>query len=562
MVYALGTKKNDCKNCYKCIRSCPTKSISFVDNQASIIKDDCVLCGKCYLSCPQGAKEIRNDVSKVKDLINSGKKVIVSLAPSFLANYRNSSIRTMNEALKKLGFYDVEETAIGATIVKRAYDEMLNNDDRDIIISSCCHSVNLMIQKHYPECLPYLADVLSPMLAHGKDIKERYKDAYVVFIGPCIAKKDEVDISKDNYVDVALTFIELDKMLQEANIIIENEEDKKIIEKSKARLFPTEGGILKTMDCKVKDYEYISLSGVTAVKNALESIVNGGVHKCFIEMSMCTASCIHGPALSKNYDETIQGYINVSKSAGKEDFEVSDLFYKDIKKTFEKKYLFKAVPSEEDIQNVLNEMGKKKKQAELNCGSCGYKTCREKAIAILQGRAVKEMCLPYLMEKSQSFANNIVYNTPNGLMVLDENLNVQLMNRAMCSLIGIKNKEYILGGNVTSILDPSAFYDALEGKIVHGKKEYLAEYDKYVETTVVYDEQFHILISIMRDISTEYKENMRKNDVVQRTIEITDEVIEKNMRTVQEIANLLGESAAATKVALLSLKETLKDDVK
>ena len=152
MVYALGTKKNDCKNCYKCIRSCPTKSISFVDNQASIIKDDCVLCGKCYLSCPQGAKEIRNDVSKVKDLINSGKKVIVSLAPSFLANYRNSSIRTMKEALKKLGFYDVEETAIGATIVKRAYDEMLNNDDRDIIISSCCHSVNLMIQKHYPEC--------------------------------------------------------------------------------------------------------------------------------------------------------------------------------------------------------------------------------------------------------------------------------------------------------------------------------------------------------------------------------------------------------------------------
>ena len=297
-------------------------------------------------------------------MINSGKKVIVSLAPSFLANYRNSSIRTMKEVLKKLGFYDVEETAIGATIVKRAYDEMLNNDDRDIIISSCCHSVNLMIQKHYPECLPYLADVLSPMLAHGKDIKERYKDAYVVFIGPCIAKKDEVDISKDNYVDVALTFIELDKMLQEANIIIENEEDKKIIEKSKARLFPTEGGILKTMDCKVKDYEYISLSGVTAVKNALESIVNGGVHKCFIEMSMCTASCIHGPALSKNYDETIQGYINVSKSAGKEDFEVSDLFYKDIKKTFEKKYLFKAVPSEEDIQNVLNEMGKKKKQAE------------------------------------------------------------------------------------------------------------------------------------------------------------------------------------------------------
>ncbi|MGN1294963.1 MAG: [Fe-Fe] hydrogenase large subunit C-terminal domain-containing protein [Bacilli bacterium] len=562
MVYALGTKKNDCKNCYKCIRSCPTKAISFVDNQASIVKDDCILCGKCYLSCPQNAKEIRSDIAIVKDLIKSGKKVIVSLAPSFLANYRHASIRTMKEALKKLGFYDVEETAIGATIVKKAYDEMLKKDDRDIIISSCCHSVNLMIQKHYPECLPYLADVLSPMLAHGKDIKSRHNDAYVVFIGPCIAKKDEVYINKEKFVDAALTFIELDKMLNEADIVIEEEQDKKITEKSKARLFPTEGGILKTMECEAKDYEYISLSGITAVKNALESIVNGGVHKCFIEMSMCTASCIHGPALSRNYDETIQGYINVAKHAGKEDFEVADIAYFDIKKSFEKKYLFKAVPSDEDIKNVLNEMGKKNKQAELNCGSCGYKTCRDKAIAILQGRAVKEMCLPYLMEKSQSFANNIVYNTPNALMVLDENLNVQLMNRAMCSLIGIKNKDYILGGNVTSILDPSSFYDALEGKIIHGKKEYLAEYDKYVETTIVYDEQFHILISIMRDISSEQKESLRKNEVVNRTIEITDEVIEKNMRTVQEIANLLGESAAATKVALLSLKETLKDDDK
>jgi len=224
MEYCLTSKKNNCKNCYKCIRNCPTKSISFIDNQATIIHDECVLCGRCYLNCPQETKVIRSDIDHVKDLIGSKKKVIVSLAPSFIANFKGSSIKTMKSALKKLGFYDVEETAIGATIVKKAYDEILLNNDRDIVISSCCHSVNQLIQKHYPKVLPYLADVLSPMLAHGQDIKARYPDAYVVFIGPCIAKKDESD-KNQNFVDAVLTCLEVEKWFKECSIVVEKEKD-------------------------------------------------------------------------------------------------------------------------------------------------------------------------------------------------------------------------------------------------------------------------------------------------------------------------------------------------
>src|SRR5574344_1963704 len=222
MDYCLTSKSNDCKNCYKCIRHCPTKSISFSNNQASIIHDECVLCGRCYLNCPQGTKVIRDDVEKAKQLIASGKQVIVSLAPSFVANYRGATIDTMRKALLSLGFSQVEETAIGATIVKKAYDEMLKEEDRDVVISSCCHSINLLIQKHYPDLLKYLADVMSPMVAHGQDIKKRYPDAVVVFVGPCIAKKDESD-KNNKYVDAALTFIELTKWLDEVGIRLPNE---------------------------------------------------------------------------------------------------------------------------------------------------------------------------------------------------------------------------------------------------------------------------------------------------------------------------------------------------
>ena len=144
----LTLKKSNCKNCYKCIRHCPVKAIRFSGNQAHIIGNECILCGQCFVVCPQGAKEITSELEKVKVLIQSGDPVVVSLAPSFAANYEGIGIKGMKEALQKLGFYDVEETAIGATIVKTEYERILREDGRDVVISSCCHTVNLLIQKY------------------------------------------------------------------------------------------------------------------------------------------------------------------------------------------------------------------------------------------------------------------------------------------------------------------------------------------------------------------------------------------------------------------------------
>ena len=250
MTKYLKLKKSNCKNCYKCIRHCPVKSIRFSGNQAHIVEDECILCGQCFVACPQNAKEIRNDVDAVKGLIASGRPVYVSLAPSFVANYEGATIASMTEALQKLGFAGVEETAVGATDVKNRYDEMVAQGERRVMISSCCHSVNLLIQKHYPDALPYLAPVVTPMQAHAISLKERYPGAKVVFIGPCISKKSEAEeFAKD--VDCVLTFEELTGWFANEEIVLEKREDAR--PGGKTRFFPTAGGILKSMKCDSPD---------------------------------------------------------------------------------------------------------------------------------------------------------------------------------------------------------------------------------------------------------------------------------------------------------------------
>lgn len=559
MGYCLESKTKNCKNCYKCIRHCPIKSISFADNKASIIRDTCILCGRCYLVCPQEVKVIRDDLEIVKDLIKKNERVVVSLAPSFISYYSYTSYDELINALKKLGFSDVEETAIGATIVKKAYDEMLEEKERDVVISSCCHSVNLLIQKHYPEAKKYLADILSPMLAHSKDIKTRIPGAKVVFIGPCIAKKDEGDLNKD-LIDAVLTFKDLDNWLLDENITLKEiygADYKK--EKSKARLFPTCGGILKTMECKNPEYQYFAVDGVENCRHTIEDVLAGKIHKCFIEMSSCEGSCVNGPVSNKD-KSVIASYMDISKAAGKEDFDEGKIGYQDIKKNYYAIGAKEKEPSEEEINKKLIEMGKAEKSKILNCGSCGYDTCREKAIAVIRGKAHVEMCLPFLMEKAESFSDNIVNNEPNGIMVLDETLLIQSANKSLCRIVGVDEAKELIGKDVGSFFDLEPFCQALEGKPIYRGKAYLSEYDKYVEQTIVYDQPFHIIVSIMKDITSEVIAKQKHDEILRKSVEITDKVIEKNMRAVQEIASLLGESTAETKVALSSLKDTLTDD--
>ena len=559
MPNCLTLKKSNCKNCYKCIRHCPVKAIRFSGNQAHIIGNECILCGQCFVVCPQNAKEIVDETEKVKVLLQTGDPVIVSLAPSFIANYDGAGINSMRKALKKLGFYDVEETAIGATIVKNEYERMIKEEDRDIIISSCCHSINLLIQKHYPAALEYLADVVSPMQAHCNDIKQRYQNAKTVFIGPCVAKKDEAE-HYEGIVDAVLTFEELTEWLKSENIEIEPETDNDIC--SRARFFPTTGGVLKTMAQENTGFTYLALDGVENCIAALKDIESGKIHKCFIEMSACVGSCMGGPVMEKyHHTETVKDYITITKYAGAKDFEVSQPKAKDLKKHFAFIEQRSPQPSDYEINNVLRQMGKFKPSQELNCGSCGYNTCREKAIAIIQGKAESSMCLPFLKDKAESFSDTIVNNSPNGLIVLNDQLEVQQINKAAREIMNIRYASDVLGTQCIRILDPTPFMKVRDTGIgIHNERVYYAEYKRYVEQSIVYDRDSRLLVGIMRDVTNEQYAKERKDTISKQTVEVADKVVEKQMRIVQEIASLLGETAAETKIALAKLKESITNE--
>ncbi|MBQ7398977.1 MAG: 4Fe-4S binding protein [Clostridia bacterium] len=558
MSNCLTLKKSNCKNCYKCIRHCPVKAIRFSGNQAHIIGNECILCGQCFVVCPQNAKEVTSEVEKVKVFLQCPEPVIVSLAPSFVANYEGVGIDSMRRALKKLGFFDVEETAIGATIVKNEYEKIVSDGNRDIIITSCCHSVNLLIQKYFPGAIAYLADVMSPMQAHCLDIKKRFKDAKTVFIGPCVAKKDEAE-HYAGIADAVLTFDELTEWLNQEKIELEREVDKNSA--SRARFFPTTGGILKTMALDSPDYTYIAIDGVENCIAALKDIENGNIHKCFIEMSACAGSCIGGPVMEKHHRSPVRDYAAISSYAGERDFEVGDYERAELRKEFEIIEHRYSTPSENEIFSVLRQMGKFKPSDELNCGSCGYNTCREKAIAICQGKAEISMCLPFLKDKAESFSDSIVKNTPNGLIVLNENLEVQQINRAARQIMNIRSNSDILGDQVVRILDPSLFIEVRNtGKNITNRKTYLAEYKKYIEQNIVYDRDSRLIIGIMRDITDEEFQKERREVVKSQTVEVADKVVDKQMRIVQEIASLLGETAAETKIALSKLKESIQNE--
>ena len=396
------------------------------------------------------------------------------------------------------------------------------------------------------------------MQAHCLDIKKRYPNAKTVFIGPCVAKKDEADYYK-GITDAVLTFEELSKWFEREGITLEPEHEN--IEESKARLFPTSGGILKTMDVREEGYTYLAVDGIENCIAALEDIRAGRVSNCFIEMSVCAGSCIGGPVMEKYHRSPLSNTIAVNKYAGTKDFPVDQASKKELHKDLTQILSKASVPTESEIMSILRKMGKTRKEDELNCGCCGYDTCRKKAVAIFQGKADMTMCLPFLKDKAESFSDNIINNTPNGILVLNEDFEVQQINKAACRIMNIRSASDVLGEQVIRIMDPKDFMDVKNtGASIRDRRTYLAEYKKYVDETIIYDHEFKVIMCIMRDVTEQVDEHERKELINRKTVEIADKVVDKQMRIVQEIALLLGETAAETKIALTKLKESMTDE--
>lgn len=552
----LDFKDAKCKDCFKCLRECPVKAIRYENHQAKIIEQRCILCGRCTLVCPQNAKQVHSELDDVLALLSSGRRVVASLAPSFVSSFDTQDLDVMKEALFALGFAEVEETAVGAKAVTEEYARLLGTGEFKNFITSACPAVNRMISIYYPDALKYLAPVPSPMVAHARMLKKRDPDAAIVFIGPCIAKKREA--AESGIIDGVLTFEELNTVFAQKNIDLCKIEAKRHAEgrELKARYYPIPRGIIKSFDSLPAGYEYVAVDGVERCAEVLDEIDT--LSGLFLELNCCEYACVGGPCRLHVKGGNIKSNENVRKYAAKDMGAAPAVTEQvDLTEKHPRIILDDFVPSEKDIRAILAKTGKNSPEDELNCGACGYSTCREKAIAVLNGYADIEMCLPYMRSRAESMSYEIIQNTPNGIVLMGDDFKILDINTRAMKLLGITEHD-VRGMLAFDCFDCEEFINAVtRGRNVSKKKVFVNRTKKYIELSIILLQEHKVLFGVMKDITESVEYDEKLNAVKLETLATTDEVIKKQMRVAQEIASLLGETTAETKVALNKLKQTL-----
>ena len=562
----LEFKNAKCKDCYKCLRECPVKAIEVKNHQARIIESRCILCGHCTLICPQNAKIVHSSLNEIKQILNSGAKVVASVAPSFLSSFGLKDFNVFKIALAKVGFFDAEETAYGAELVTQQYKALLESKQFKNFITSACPAVCRLIQAYYPKALQYLAPVDSPMIAHAKMLRKQHPDAKVIFVGPCIAKKREA--IESGIIDGVLTYDDIQELFAEKNIVLDEivnisfENKKGTACLSKA--YPISHGIIKAFPELPKGYDYMAVDGPDRCVDALQNIDN--LENVFLEMNICKDGCVNGPcSLSVNIkggsikatSDVLKYYKNDIRTLAPHRYEEHDI---DLNKLYPRIRNNSMPPPEREIKCILAKIGKHKPEDELNCSACGYDTCRDKAWAVYNGYTDAEICLPYMRERAESLSYEIIQNSPNGIILLDSDFYIQDINDKGRELLGI-NDPHAEGRHAKDFFNLTDFIIAYnEKRNVMVEKMFVPSTGKYVDMAITYLKDQNMLFGILMDVSNQVNYDMEINKVKMETLKTTDEVIKKQMRVAQEIASLLGETTAETKVALLKLKKTLSDE--
>lgn len=557
MNHYIKLSEANCRNCLRCVRVCPTKAMTYVNHQPSIIENECILCGKCFVVCPHSAKKVNSDLNKVNQWLENNEKVILSVAPSFVAVW--PKFKQLEKILLNRGYFKIEETALGAKIVSEAYIQLLEEGKMKNIISTCCPAAVALVEKEYGDLVDQLAPVVSPMVAHAMDIKKRYPDAKVVFLSPCIAKQKEIDDERfKGAVDATISMDDLAKTVMN-DLKDEEVEDWEDFEGSITRLYPTPGGIIKTLPRETK-YKKVNIEGVDRLKHALNSIREGMLEGYFFEMSACHESCLGGPLLLHSDHNEWLGQ-SVIRNSVDENSKVKPKFVdNEYRAQWEKQNIIRIEYTEEQIQDMMYMMGKTTKAKEHNCGACGYETCRDKAIAVLDGKADPKICLPNALEHAESISNLIIDNTPNGIVVLDGELNIREINPSAKHMLQLDDINP-LGMPVVSILPDDELVDIIKNvRRVQYHRAYYPQYGRIFEHAIMKLEAEDYVVLILMDLTVEETKEKVMKQIRQQTVQITQQVIDDQMRTVQEIASLLGETAAKSKIALTKLKKAMEED--
>ncbi|MCK5148344.1 PAS domain-containing protein [bacterium] len=559
------TEKAECQDCYKCLRQCPVKAIKIENGHASVMGEHCVLCGHCVTVCPVGAKQVRNEIARTKRLLERKSKVYVSLAPSFLSEFPNLTREQIVAGIKALGFHAVSETALGAQEVSAHVARLLAENESSLLISTACPAAVLYIKREFPEFVPYFTPLLSPLLAHAKEIKEKMGiDSGIVFIGPCIAKKDEADHFPD-LVDIALTFDDLRQWWKENNIHPEtmpHSTDTPSFfpcDAQEGTIYPVDGGMIATIEksCPADHQRLMSFSGLKAIKEALSGInpdelTESGPY--FLELLACEGGCINGPKSRQSGATVLKRHsILANTETCSVDYPRQHTMTIDL--DIEQVKIMQNIPDENAINAALRTIGKPTRKDEVNCGACGYDNCRDFAAALLEQRAEKTMCVTYMKKLAQNKAAALMNTMPSGVVIVDEKLQIVDCNRRFAVICGrdietIFDADPGLAGAVLPKVFP--FFDLFRHALDNGAD--IVEKDvkmgsSYLRLSIFTVEPHRLVGAVVRDVTAPAVQK-------EMIIEKAKNVVEKHLSTVQQIAYLLGENASETEILMKSITDS------
>lgn len=546
VVYTLTAR---CRDCYRCLRVCPVKAIRMKNGQAYVDDTRCIACGTCIRECPQGAKSFRQDIEIVQRLVESERFVAASVAPSFAAVFTGWQRRRLPSALRALGFDYVGQTTQGAYQVSAHTANLMEGQDRTFIGTACPAVVNF-IEKYHHEAVENLIPLTSPMTTHARMLKKRHgAESAVVFIGPCVAKKSEaLRPEVAGAVDCVLTFKELATWMEQRGIDLSKCEESDFDEKPirTAQLYPLPGGSIRTAEIHDEglDARIVRADGVGGVKDLLTSVLREGRYS-LLEPLFCSQGCVNGPGIGTTNNifdrrrEIIEYNREAAENSSPPPLEEAPLLHA----TFNEVNTESREASEEEIQQVLEMTGKSDPQQQLNCGACGYDSCRSKAIAVVQGMAEQEMCIPFMRRLAERRTDRIIDTSPNGIVILDADLIIISMNPTFKHFFSCSDA--VLGRHISYLMDPAPFEklvsgmtDKLDITVAHRPYNLLCRELIY---TLKEEKQ---IVGIFMNITTQQEQEKRLNELRSQTVQQANELLEHQVKMAINIAQFLGESTA------------------
>lgn len=563
----IGFRKAKCKDCHKCVRLCPVKAIRRKDEQAQFVAAECILCGQCIEACPHHAIQVFSDIDKVKKYIEDGEKVVVSLSPAYLGAFDESEPGQFIEALYEMGFYEVRETAEGAVYVTNEYDRILKDGHMDNVITTVCPVVNNLVEKYYPELVSQLAPVVSPIVAHGRMLRREFgDDVKIVSITPCLAEAPEVlkDERTKGCIDAVISFKELMRWMKAQNVQVTDCETyhHTRINPMVNGAYATGDGVIRALRAKSgeKDgYKRIVVFGVDECKDILECVLRGELHHCLLELNACVSGCVNGPVSGKKSAQRFKSQMLVQERIMPEfpDYEDIDI---DLTKHFVAHSEAEEMPSDSEIRAMLAKIGKETLDKELNCGACGFNTCREKAIAAIRGRSDIYMCVNYMYDRLSSLTDVIMSVTPEMIIIVDGDLRIREFNNAAEVAFNISRDEAVKK-YLYEIIDAEDFQEVFQNKrSIMNKKVVYKSYGLTTVQNIFYLRSQKVAIGFFRNTTAEEKEKENRRKLKIEGVNIAQEIIDKQMMVAQEIAGLLGETTAETKMTLMKLRDSMLSD--